>query len=205
MPRFRGTPRGRSRSGTGIPARCTCGGRGGAARDRGRRVPSEPGLAVQGLPVPQPVLGVAVKREANHRLQWVCERSYHRVVDLKTSARKYANLHGDALLQLSLYRYATAMNGLADLPREKYQSDSVSRTSRARDSKASFTSRSESVVVRGSGESPEDPLGNTRSFDSRRSRSGPDWTCAWTSPCESIRQPRRTHGRPSASCLLICA
>ena len=32
----------------------------GAARDRGRRVPPEPGVAVQGPPVSEPVLGVAV-------------------------------------------------------------------------------------------------------------------------------------------------
>ena len=41
------------------PPALPAGGR-GAARDRGGRVPSEPGLAVQGLPVPEPVLGVAV-------------------------------------------------------------------------------------------------------------------------------------------------
>jgi len=33
----------------------------GPARDRGRRVPFEPGLAVQGLPVPKPVLDGAVR------------------------------------------------------------------------------------------------------------------------------------------------
>jgi RecB family exonuclease len=33
------------------------------------------------------------------------------VVDLKTSARKYTSLQTDAALQLSVYSYATAMNG----------------------------------------------------------------------------------------------
>jgi hypothetical protein len=41
----------------------------GAERNRGRRVPPEPGLAVQGLPVPKPVLGVAVNAVR-------CRRSY---------------------------------------------------------------------------------------------------------------------------------
>jgi CRISPR/Cas system-associated exonuclease Cas4 (RecB family) len=35
------------------------------------------------------------------------------VVDLKTSARKYSNLQVEASLQLSVYSYATQMNGLA--------------------------------------------------------------------------------------------
>jgi RecB family exonuclease len=36
------------------------------------------------------------------------------VVDLKTAARKYTDLQVEASLQLSIYSYATAMNGLAD-------------------------------------------------------------------------------------------
>jgi putative RecB family exonuclease len=36
------------------------------------------------------------------------------VVDLKTSARKYSDLQVEASLQLSVYSYATQMNGLAD-------------------------------------------------------------------------------------------
>jgi PD-(D/E)XK nuclease superfamily len=36
------------------------------------------------------------------------------VVDLKTAARKYSDLQVEASLQLSIYRYPTAMNGLAD-------------------------------------------------------------------------------------------
>jgi hypothetical protein len=36
------------------------------------------------------------------------------VVDLKTSARKYADPQVEASRQLSVYSYATAMNGLAD-------------------------------------------------------------------------------------------
>ncbi len=36
------------------------------------------------------------------------------VVDLKTSARKYSDLQVEASLQLSVYSYATAMNGQAD-------------------------------------------------------------------------------------------
>jgi hypothetical protein len=35
------------------------------------------------------------------------------VVDLKTSARKYTSLQTEASLPLSVYSYATAMNGLA--------------------------------------------------------------------------------------------
>jgi RecB family exonuclease len=35
------------------------------------------------------------------------------VVDLKTSARRYTDLQVEASLQLSVYSYATAMDGLA--------------------------------------------------------------------------------------------
>jgi hypothetical protein len=44
-----------------------------------------------------------VEREADGRLV---------VVDLKTAARKYTDLQVEASLQLSIYSYATAMNGL---------------------------------------------------------------------------------------------
>ena len=37
-------------------------------------------------------------------------------LDLKTAARKYTDLQVEASLQLSIYSYATAMNGLADCP-----------------------------------------------------------------------------------------
>jgi RecB family exonuclease len=46
-----------------------------------------------------------VERDAQRRLV---------VVDLKTAARKYSDLQVEASLQLSIYSYATAMNGLAD-------------------------------------------------------------------------------------------
>jgi hypothetical protein len=46
-----------------------------------------------------------VERDAEGRLV---------VVDLKTAARKYSDLQVEASLQLSIYSYATAMNGLAD-------------------------------------------------------------------------------------------
>jgi len=46
-----------------------------------------------------------VERDADGRLV---------VVDVKTAARKYSDLQVEASLQLSIYSYATAMNGLAD-------------------------------------------------------------------------------------------
>jgi putative RecB family exonuclease len=46
-----------------------------------------------------------VERDADGRLV---------VVDLKTAARKYSDLQVEASLQLSIYSYATAMNGMAD-------------------------------------------------------------------------------------------
>jgi RecB family exonuclease len=46
-----------------------------------------------------------VERDAQRRLV---------VVDLKTAARKYSDLQVEASLQLAIYSYATAMNGLAD-------------------------------------------------------------------------------------------
>ncbi len=50
------------------------------------------------------------------------------VVDLKTSARKYTDLQVDASLQLSVYSYATAMNGLADQEDLRLRFDVLTKT-----------------------------------------------------------------------------
>jgi RecB family exonuclease len=50
------------------------------------------------------------------------------VVDLKTSARKYTDLQADASLQLSVYSYATAMNGLADQGDLRLRFDVLTKT-----------------------------------------------------------------------------
>ena len=50
------------------------------------------------------------------------------VVDLKTSARKYTDLQVEASLQLSVYSYATAMNGLADQEDIRLRFDVLTKT-----------------------------------------------------------------------------
>ena len=50
------------------------------------------------------------------------------VVDLKTSARKYTDLQVEASLQLSIYSYATAMNGLADQDDLRLRFDVLTKT-----------------------------------------------------------------------------
>lgn len=50
------------------------------------------------------------------------------VVDLKTSARKYRDLQVEAWLQLSVYSYATAMNGLADQEDLRLRFDVLTKT-----------------------------------------------------------------------------
>ena len=50
------------------------------------------------------------------------------VVDLKTAARKYPDLQVEASLQLSIYSYATAMNGLADEEELRLRSDVLTKT-----------------------------------------------------------------------------
>jgi putative RecB family exonuclease len=60
-----------------------------------------------------------VEREADGRLV---------VVDLKTSARKYTDLQVEASLQLSVYSYATAMNGLADQEDLRLRFDVLTKT-----------------------------------------------------------------------------
>ena len=50
------------------------------------------------------------------------------VVDLKTSARKYTSLQTEASLQLSVYSYATAMNGLADQEDLRLRFDVLTKT-----------------------------------------------------------------------------
>ena len=60
-----------------------------------------------------------IERDANGRLV---------VVDLKTSARKYTSLQVEAALQLSVYSYATAMNGLADQEDLRLRFDVLTKT-----------------------------------------------------------------------------
>jgi len=60
-----------------------------------------------------------VERDAEGRLV---------VVDLKTSARKYSDLQVEASLQLSVYSYATAMNGLADQEDLRLRFDVLTKT-----------------------------------------------------------------------------
>jgi CRISPR/Cas system-associated exonuclease Cas4 (RecB family) len=50
------------------------------------------------------------------------------VVDLKTSARKYTSLQTEASLQLSVYSYAAAMNGLADQEDPRLRLDVPTKT-----------------------------------------------------------------------------
>ena len=50
------------------------------------------------------------------------------VVDLKTAARKYSDLQVEASLQLSIYSYATAMNGLADEAELRLRFDVLTKT-----------------------------------------------------------------------------
>jgi Fur family transcriptional regulator, peroxide stress response regulator len=50
------------------------------------------------------------------------------VVDLKTAARKYTDLQVEASLQLSIYSYATAMNGLADEQDLRLRFDVLTKT-----------------------------------------------------------------------------
>jgi PD-(D/E)XK nuclease superfamily len=50
------------------------------------------------------------------------------VVDLKTAARKYSDLQVEASLQLSIYSYATAMNGLADEADLRLRFDVLTKT-----------------------------------------------------------------------------
>jgi len=49
-------------------------------------------------------------------------------VDLKTSARKYSDPQVEASLQLSVYSYATAMNGLADQEDLRLRFDVLTKT-----------------------------------------------------------------------------
>jgi putative RecB family exonuclease len=60
-----------------------------------------------------------VERDAEGRLV---------VVDLKTSARKYTDLQVEASLQLSVYSYATAMNGLGDQEDIRLRFDVLTKT-----------------------------------------------------------------------------
>jgi RecB family exonuclease len=50
------------------------------------------------------------------------------VVDLKTSARMYTDLQVEAPLQLSVYSYATAMNGFADREDLRLRFDVLTKT-----------------------------------------------------------------------------
>ena len=50
------------------------------------------------------------------------------MVDLKTAARKYSDLHIEASLQLSIYSYATMMNGLADQEELRLRFDVLTKT-----------------------------------------------------------------------------
>jgi putative RecB family exonuclease len=50
------------------------------------------------------------------------------VVDLKTAARMYSDLQVEASLQLSIYSYATAMNGLADEADLRLRLDVLTKT-----------------------------------------------------------------------------
>jgi hypothetical protein len=50
------------------------------------------------------------------------------VVDLKTAARRYNDLVVEASLQLSIYSYATMMNGLADQEDLRLRFDVLTKT-----------------------------------------------------------------------------
>jgi len=49
-------------------------------------------------------------------------------VDLKTAARKYTDLQVEASLQLSIYSYATTLNGLADQEDLRLRFDVLTKT-----------------------------------------------------------------------------
>jgi len=72
------------------------------------------------LYVPPPV-GSLDLLERSHEGQLV-------VVDIKTAARKYTDLQVEASLQLSIYSYATAMNGLADQEDLRLRFDVLTKT-----------------------------------------------------------------------------
>jgi PD-(D/E)XK nuclease superfamily len=57
-----------------------------------------------------------------------CDAGATSVVDLKTSARKYIDLQVEASLQLSVYSYATATNGLADQEDLRLRFDVLTKT-----------------------------------------------------------------------------
>jgi CRISPR/Cas system-associated exonuclease Cas4 (RecB family) len=50
------------------------------------------------------------------------------VVDLKTSARRYTDLQAELSLQLSMYSYATSMNGLGDQEDLRLRFDVLTKT-----------------------------------------------------------------------------
>lgn len=68
------------------------------------------------MPLIDPETGEVLDRDLVGTLDRLEKDSEGRVVvvDLKTAARKYGDLQVDASLQLSVYSYATAMNGLGD-------------------------------------------------------------------------------------------
>ena len=99
-----------------------------ALRDLGRRMlavlcpahePRVEVLAVEEpfrVPLIDPETGEILDRDLVGTLDRVEKDADGRVVvvDLKTAARKYSDLQVEASLQLSVYSYATAMNGLGD-------------------------------------------------------------------------------------------
>jgi hypothetical protein len=84
------------------------------------------------------------------------------VVDLKTAARRYTNLDVEASLQLSVYSYATMMNGLGDQEDLRLRFDVLTKT---KTPSSTATGRRGTAGRRG---------GSTgwRARSSRRSRSG---------------------------------
>jgi CRISPR/Cas system-associated exonuclease Cas4 (RecB family) len=79
-----------------------------------------------------------VERDAEGRLV---------VVDLKTAARQYDSLHVEASLQLSVYSYATSMNGLGDQEDVRLRFDVLTKTKQP-ELHRSWTRRDRAASVR---------------------------------------------------------
>jgi putative RecB family exonuclease len=82
------------------------------------------------VPLIDPETGALLDRDLVGTLDRLEQDADGRVVmvDLKTAARKYSDLQVEASVQLSVYSYATAMNGLADQETLRLRFDVLTKT-----------------------------------------------------------------------------
>jgi RecB family exonuclease len=82
------------------------------------------------LPLIDPETGELLDRDLVGTLERLEKDADGRVVvvDLKTAARKYSDLQVELSLQLSVYSYATEMNGLADQEDLRLRFDVLTKT-----------------------------------------------------------------------------